>query len=81
MPNAAWLINPLSLVPLDFTLILSYGDWCHCPYFADEKFKEVSSLTLLSLGGKESDPMLTGEFSVANGYASCLGRVVLEDAE
>ena len=81
MPNAAWLINPLSLVPLDFTLILSYGDWCHCPYFADEKFKEVSSLTLLSLGGKESDPMLTGEVSVANGYASCLGRVVLEDAE
>ena len=79
MPNAAWLINPLSLVPLDFTLIL-WGR-CHCPYFADEKFKEVSSLTLLSLGGKESDPMLTGEFSVANGYASCLGRVVLEDAE
>ena len=46
-----------------------------------QKFKEVLWLTLPSLGGKESDPMLTREFSGANSYASCLGWVVLEDAE
>ena len=38
-----------------------------------QKFKEVLWLTLPSLGGKESDPMLTREFSGANSYASCLG--------
>lgn len=46
-----------------------------------QKFKEVSWLPLPSLGGKESDPTLTREFSVADSYASYLGWVVLEDAE
>lgn len=46
-----------------------------------QKLREVLWLTALSLGGEESHPRLTREFSGADGCASCLGQVALENAE